>query len=92
MQSATESKPKVNHVLLHALMLSLAMNVIRMIKLFGWEPRVASQLSKKRDEELQLVKRNKVLNLVNTLMKYISLFLRISDTYSRLTLSATASL
>lgn len=73
-------------------MLSLAMNVIRMIKLFGWEPRVASQLSKKRDEELQLVKRNKVLNLVNTLMKYISLFLRISDTYSRLTLSATASL
>lgn len=49
----------------------LAMNVIRMIKLFGWEPRVAAQLSEKRAEELKLVKTNKVLNLVNSLIKYV---------------------
>lgn len=46
-----------------------AMNVIRMIKLFGWEPRVAAQLSEKRAEELRLVKLNKILNLVNGLTK-----------------------
>ena len=58
-------------VLRHALMHYLAMNVIRMIKLFGWEPRVAAQLSEKRAEELKLVKTNKVLNLVNSLIKYV---------------------
>ncbi|OSD00621.1 P-loop containing nucleoside triphosphate hydrolase protein [Trametes coccinea BRFM310] len=39
------------------------MNVIRMIKLFGWEPRVAAQLDKKREEELTAVRRSKLLTL-----------------------------
>lgn len=47
------------------------MNVIRMIKLFGWEPRVAAQLSEKRVDELDLVKKNKFLNLVNGITKYV---------------------
>ena len=46
------------------------MNVIRMIKLFGWEPRVSAQLSEKREEELELVKKNKLLDLVNNNLKY----------------------
>ena len=57
------------HVSSCALMFRPAMNVIRMIKLFGWEPRVAAQLSEKRAEELRLVKLNKILNLVNGLTK-----------------------
>jgi len=41
------------------------MNVIRMIKLFGWEPRVGKQLAEKREEELELVKKSKLLELIN---------------------------
>lgn len=51
---------------------TLAMSVIRMIKLFGWEPRVAAQLSDKREEELELVKKNKLLDLVNNNLKCVS--------------------
>ena len=47
------------------------MNVIRMIKLFGWEPKVAAQLSEKREEELELVKKNKLLDLVNNNLKCV---------------------
>lgn len=47
------------------------MNVIRMIKLFGWEPRVAAQLSEKREEELELIKKNKLLDLVNNNLKCV---------------------
>ncbi|KAI9056609.1 P-loop containing nucleoside triphosphate hydrolase protein [Trametes sanguinea] len=38
-------------------------NVIRMIKLFGWEPRIAAQLDKKREEELISVRQSKLLTL-----------------------------
>lgn len=51
--------------------LPAAMNVIRMIKLFGWEPKVAAQLSEKREEELELIKKNKLLDLVNNNLKYV---------------------
>ena len=47
------------------------MNVIRMIKLFGWEPQVAAQMSEKREEELEFVKKNKLLDLVNGNVKYV---------------------
>ncbi|CDO75388.1 hypothetical protein BN946_scf185012.g5 [Trametes cinnabarina] len=46
------------------------MNVIRMIKLFGWEPRVASQIGEKREEELVAVKRNRMYGLANSLCNY----------------------
>ncbi|EJC97739.1 P-loop containing nucleoside triphosphate hydrolase protein [Fomitiporia mediterranea MF3/22] len=40
-----------------------AMGVIRMIKLFGWEPYMLKQLSDRRDEELTRVRRFKLLSL-----------------------------
>ncbi|KAI9069817.1 hypothetical protein FKP32DRAFT_1671074 [Trametes sanguinea] len=40
------------------------MSVIRMIKLFGWEPRITAQLDKKREEELISVRRSKLLTLL----------------------------
>lgn len=38
------------------------MSVIRMIKLFGWEGRMATQLDQKREAELQSVRRTRILN------------------------------
>lgn len=49
----------------------VVMNVIRMVKLFGWEPRMAAQLDKKREEELVAVRRSKLLNLSINMCKYV---------------------
>ena len=45
------------------------MNVIRMIKLFGWEPRIRTQLDEKRKEELVAVRKNRMYSLYNSLCK-----------------------
>lgn len=51
----------------------LAMNVIRMIKLFGWEPRVNEQLAGKREDELQQYRKYRLLELANGMIKYVVL-------------------
>ena len=43
-----------------------------MIKLFGWEQRVAGQVEKRREAELKLIRRTKYIELVNNLTKYVS--------------------
>ena len=52
------------------------MNVIRMIKLFGWEPRIIKQLNEKRDEELVSIRKNRLLGVMNNLCKYVFVYLR----------------
>ncbi|EIW59890.1 multidrug resistance-associated ABC transporter [Trametes versicolor FP-101664 SS1] len=47
------------------------MNVIRMVKLFGWEPRMAAQLDKRREEELVAVRRSKLLSLSINMCNYL---------------------
>ncbi|RDX55372.1 hypothetical protein OH76DRAFT_1428233 [Lentinus brumalis] len=47
------------------------MNVIRMIKLFGWEPRVADQLAEKREEELGYIRKYKILELINGNINFV---------------------
>ena len=47
------------------------MSVIRMIKLFGWEPRIAAQLNEKRERELVSVKKNRLYDLANDLCKCV---------------------
>ncbi|KAI0758967.1 P-loop containing nucleoside triphosphate hydrolase protein [Fomes fomentarius] len=47
------------------------MGVIRMIKLFGWEPHIASQLDEKRTAELVAVRKNRMLGLYNNVSHYI---------------------
>ncbi|KAI0677672.1 hypothetical protein C8Q78DRAFT_1003851 [Trametes maxima] len=47
------------------------MSVIRMIKLFGWEPRVADQLAKRREDELKYIRQYKILELINGNINYI---------------------
>ena len=59
----------VFHVKLTHAASCVAMNVIRMIKLFGWEPRIAKQLDQKREEELVAIRRNRMLSMLNNLCK-----------------------
>ncbi|KAI0774725.1 multidrug resistance-associated ABC transporter [Trametes elegans] len=47
------------------------MSVIRMIKLFGWEPRVSDQLAKKREDELKYIKKYKILELINGNVNFV---------------------
>ena len=46
-----------------------AMNIIRMIKLFGWEPRVNDQVAEKREEELFYIGRFRILGLISRNVK-----------------------
>lgn len=47
----------------------LVMNMIRMVKLFGWETRTSDQLLKKRTDELKSVRKLKLLQLFNGVAK-----------------------
>ncbi|EMD41580.1 hypothetical protein CERSUDRAFT_110129 [Gelatoporia subvermispora B] len=47
------------------------MNVIRMIKLFGWEPRTAEQIGEKRQDELSWQKKYQILNLSVNITNYV---------------------
>ncbi|KZT67587.1 P-loop containing nucleoside triphosphate hydrolase protein [Daedalea quercina L-15889] len=47
-----------------------SMNVIRMIKLFGWEPRVKQQLEEKREDELYYQWKYRLLGLINGCLNY----------------------
>ncbi|KAH9829684.1 uncharacterized protein C8Q71DRAFT_887948 [Rhodofomes roseus] len=62
------------------------MNVIRMIKLFGWEPRVTEQLAEKREEELELVKKNKLLDLINGNLNHVIPLVTMIATYATYTM------
>ncbi|KAH9028060.1 hypothetical protein EDB83DRAFT_1910199 [Lactarius deliciosus] len=41
------------------------MGILRMIKLFGWEPKIAARLAEKREQELRYIKLRQILNLIN---------------------------
>ena len=45
------------------------MNVLRMIKLFGWERKVGEQVEERREDELKLVWKRKLLDLANSNLK-----------------------
>lgn len=51
------------------------MNVIRMIKLFGWEPKVKQEIDEKRSEELVWIKRRQYLDIINGCVKFVTNFL-----------------
>ncbi|KAI9061281.1 P-loop containing nucleoside triphosphate hydrolase protein [Trametes sanguinea] len=59
------------------------MNVIRMIKLFGWEPRIATQLDKKREEELVSVRRSQLLAmLINSCNNMLPILIMLSTFFT----------
>ncbi|KAH9016830.1 hypothetical protein EDB85DRAFT_700652 [Lactarius pseudohatsudake] len=41
------------------------MGILRMIKLFGWEPKIAARLAEKREQELGYIKLRQILILIN---------------------------
>lgn len=45
------------------------MNVVRMIKMFGWETKMGDQLREKRDDELKLIMQRFYLSLLNQNVK-----------------------
>ncbi|KIJ45691.1 hypothetical protein M422DRAFT_778885, partial [Sphaerobolus stellatus SS14] len=45
-------------------------SVLRMTKMFGWETKVNKLIAEKRDEELFLIKKRKIINVMNTNLKY----------------------
>lgn len=45
------------------------MNVIRMVKLFGWESTMSEQLSQKRGEELKAIRKFRLLQLLGEIAK-----------------------
>ncbi|KAI0832850.1 multidrug resistance-associated ABC transporter [Trametes gibbosa] len=70
-QDVTESKSIVLPAQVSRSDCVIAMNVIRMIKLFGWEPKVADQLASKRDDELKYIRKYKILELINGNINYV---------------------
>ncbi|KAG2113689.1 ABC transporter type 1, transmembrane domain-containing protein, partial [Suillus clintonianus] len=47
------------------------MNVLRMIKLFGWEEKIDTRISEKREVELVWTWKTKILELVNNNLNYV---------------------
>ena len=47
----------------------VVLNVVRMIKLFGWERRVTEQVEERREAELKIHRKTKFLELTNNLIK-----------------------
>ena len=63
------------------------MSVIRMIKLFGWEPRVADQLAEKRESELKYIRMYKILELINNNIKCVFVSCTVHTVLSHTSLS-----
>ncbi|KAI0800050.1 P-loop containing nucleoside triphosphate hydrolase protein [Fomes fomentarius] len=61
------------------------LGVIRMVKLFGWEPRVAAQMDEKREAELVAVRKNRMLGLFSNLCNYLIPVLVMLSTFATYT-------
>jgi len=46
-----------------------AMNVVRMIKMFGWESKIGEQMSVRRENELVWIKKRFFLSMANMVVK-----------------------
>ena len=49
------------------------MNVLRMIKMFGWEKKMNQKIAEKREEELQFFWKRQLLDLINNVIKLVPL-------------------
>jgi hypothetical protein len=57
--------------------LSPVMNVLRMIKFFAWESKMEERIKEKRTEELGWIKKKKLMDLLNGMLKYTRVHLSI---------------
>ena len=47
------------------------MNVIRMIKVFGWEKHIGEKISAKREEELAYQRKRVILEIISNILKWV---------------------
>ncbi|KAF7340454.1 Multidrug resistance-associated ABC transporter protein [Mycena venus] len=59
-----------------------AVNVLRMIKLFGWEEKMKARIGDKRDTELTWTRKRRMLDLANGLINYIIPVVTMTVTYA----------
>ncbi|TFK40612.1 P-loop containing nucleoside triphosphate hydrolase protein [Crucibulum laeve] len=62
-----------------------ALAIIRMIKLFGWEPKITKQITTLRDEEVALLKKSKKLELASNNYNYLIPLLTMMMTFGTYT-------
>ncbi|KIM77159.1 hypothetical protein PILCRDRAFT_12326 [Piloderma croceum F 1598] len=62
------------------------LNVMRMIKLFAWEPKVKEQISELREDELRLIKKGRILDLLTMYVRALLPLLAMVVTYATYTL------
>lgn len=67
-QTVTESKYEVYDCMLRRVIWHAVLGVVRMIKLFGWEPRVVDEVAAERREELRYVRQ---VRMRQFLMNYV---------------------
>ena len=58
----------------------LVMNILRMIKLFGWESKISERLSGKREDELHWIKKIRIWTVINN--NLTSVFSLCSDLHA----------
>ncbi|KZT06271.1 P-loop containing nucleoside triphosphate hydrolase protein [Laetiporus sulphureus 93-53] len=57
------------------------MNVIRMVKLFGWEPRVVEKILDKREEELSYQWKYRLYGMINAILNHVIPFITMIVTF-----------
>ncbi|KZP16764.1 P-loop containing nucleoside triphosphate hydrolase protein [Athelia psychrophila] len=62
------------------------MNVLRMIKLFGWETKMNAKIADKREEELKLIRKRQMLDLLNHCINFLIPIATMLATYATYTL------
>ncbi len=64
----------------------IVVNILRMIKMFGWEGEISKRVAGRRDEELVWIKKKQLLGLVANLLKcdfiFVILGVLLSDCVS----------
>lgn len=51
-----------------------AMNLLRMIKLFAWQRQTGEQIDTKREIELSVLWKRRLVDMVHAIMKYVSIY------------------
>ncbi|KAJ7213835.1 hypothetical protein GGX14DRAFT_444201 [Mycena pura] len=68
---------------------SEAVNVLRMIKLFGWEEKMKDRIGQKRTSELVWIRKRRFIDMASTLIKYVTLIMGQSLTAAKVFSSMT---
>ncbi|KAF7978858.1 hypothetical protein HWV62_44329 [Athelia sp. TMB] len=62
------------------------MNVLRMVKLFGWERKMNAKIADKREEELKYIRKRQMLDLLNGSINFLIPVVTMLGTYATYTL------